>query len=94
MTKTLFAKVWNEHTVRVLPTGQEQLFVGLHLVHEVTSPQAFDMLRLRRLPVAFPRRTVATVTEQLSRSDAERSATAVGRAVDDLVAAPVILKLI
>ena len=61
MAATLFSKVWDAHTVRVLPTGQTQLFVGLHLVHEVTSPQAFDMLRLRGLPVAFPRRTVATV---------------------------------
>jgi 3-isopropylmalate/(R)-2-methylmalate dehydratase large subunit len=61
MAATLFSKVWDAHTVRVLPTGQTQLFVGLHLVHEVTSPQAFDMLRLRGLQVAFPRRTVATV---------------------------------
>ncbi len=61
MTATLFSKIWDAHTVRVLPTGQTQLFVGLHLVHEVTSPQAFDMLRLRGLRVAFPDRTVATV---------------------------------
>jgi len=61
MAATLFSKVWDAHTVRVLPTGQTQLFVGLHLVHEVTSPQAFDMLRLRGLRVAFPDRTVATV---------------------------------
>ncbi|MBK9373244.1 MAG: 3-isopropylmalate dehydratase large subunit [Holophagales bacterium] len=61
MAATLYSKVWDAHTVRVLPTGQTQLFVGLHLVHEVTSPQAFDMLRLRGLGVAYPRRTVATV---------------------------------
>ena len=42
---TLFHKVWNAHAVRTLPSGQTQLFVGLHLIHEVTSPQAFDMLR-------------------------------------------------
>ena len=42
---TLFQKVWNAHAVRTLPSGQTQLFVGLHLIHEVTSPQAFDMLR-------------------------------------------------
>ena len=42
---TLFEKVWNAHAVRTLPSGQTQLFVGLHLVHEVTSPQAFDMVR-------------------------------------------------
>jgi 3-isopropylmalate/(R)-2-methylmalate dehydratase large subunit len=45
MGKTLLQKVWDLHTVRQLPTGQTQLFIGLHLVHEVTSPQAFDMLR-------------------------------------------------
>jgi len=61
MGRTLFSKVWDAHSVRTLPTGQTQLFVALHLVHEVTSPQAFDMLRLRGLRVAFPERTVATV---------------------------------
>jgi 3-isopropylmalate/(R)-2-methylmalate dehydratase large subunit len=58
---TLFEKVWDAHRVRVLPTGQTQLLVGLHLIHEVTSPQAFDMLRLHGLPVKRPDRTVATV---------------------------------
>jgi 3-isopropylmalate/(R)-2-methylmalate dehydratase large subunit len=61
MPETLFQKVWNAHAVRTLPTGQTQLFVGLHLVHEVTSPQAFDMLRQHGWKVAFPNRTFATV---------------------------------
>ncbi|KAA0252945.1 3-isopropylmalate dehydratase large subunit [Acidobacteria bacterium ACD] len=61
MGRTLFAKVWDAHAVRRLPTGQTQLLVGLHLVHEVTSPQAFQALRERGLRVAFPERTVATV---------------------------------
>src|SRR5580765_2373687 len=61
MAETLFHKVWNAHTVRTLPSGQTQLFVGLHLVHEVTSPQAFDMLRQHGWRVAFPERTFATV---------------------------------
>src|SRR6266571_3321981 len=61
MAETLFQKVWNAHAVRMLPSGQTQLFVGLHLVHEVTSPQAFDMLRQHGWPVAFPERTFATV---------------------------------
>ena len=47
--------------MRQLPTGQTQLFIGLHLIHEVTSPQAFDMLRARGWTVAFPERTFATV---------------------------------
>ncbi len=58
---TLFDKVWDLHTVGTLPSGQTQLFIGLHLVHEVTSPQAFAMLRERQLKVMFPQRTVATV---------------------------------
>ncbi|MBE9117457.1 3-isopropylmalate dehydratase large subunit [Lusitaniella coriacea LEGE 07157] len=58
---TLFDKVWDAHTVGVLPSGQTQLFIGLHLIHEVTSPQAFAMLRERELKVLYPERTVATV---------------------------------
>lgn len=58
---TLFDKVWDLHTVGTLPSGQTQLFIGLHLIHEVTSPQAFSMLRERGLRVMFPERTVATV---------------------------------
>jgi 3-isopropylmalate/(R)-2-methylmalate dehydratase large subunit len=61
MRKTLLQKVWDQHAVRKLPTGQTQLFIGLHLIHEVTSPQAFDMLRSRGGRVAFPNRTFATV---------------------------------
>jgi 3-isopropylmalate/(R)-2-methylmalate dehydratase large subunit len=61
MAETLFHKVWNAHAVRMLPSGQTQLFVGLHLVHEVTTPQAFDMLRQHGWRVAFPERTFATV---------------------------------
>jgi 3-isopropylmalate/(R)-2-methylmalate dehydratase large subunit len=58
---TLFDKVWDLHTVGTLASGQTQLFIGLHLIHEVTSPQAFAMLRERDLKVLFPQRTVATV---------------------------------
>ena len=45
MGKTLYEKVFDSHTVGRLPSGQYQLFMGLHLIHEVTSPQAFGMLR-------------------------------------------------
>ncbi|TAK16517.1 MAG: 3-isopropylmalate dehydratase large subunit [Acidobacteria bacterium] len=61
MAQTLFEKVWNQHAVRQLPTGQTQLYIGLHLIHEVTSPQAFDMLRARGWTVRAPHRTFATV---------------------------------
>src|SRR5882762_902806 len=61
MGKTLLQKVWDLHKVRTLPTGQTQLFIGLHLIHEVTTPQAFDALRQRGWTVARPDRTFATV---------------------------------
>ena len=61
MGKTLYEKVFDRHTVRQLPSGQYQLFMGLHLIHEVTSPQAFSMLEERGLSVMFPRHTFATV---------------------------------
>jgi 3-isopropylmalate/(R)-2-methylmalate dehydratase large subunit len=61
MAETLLEKVWRAHTVRTLPSGQTQLFIGLHLVHEVTSPQAFQMLREAGLKVRFPDRTFATI---------------------------------
>jgi 3-isopropylmalate/(R)-2-methylmalate dehydratase large subunit len=72
MGETLFNKVWNAHRVRTLASGQTQLFIGLHLVHEVTSPQAFDMLRQQGLPVAFPERTVATIDHIVPTSSQKR----------------------
>jgi len=59
--RTLFDQVWELHTVGTLPSGQTQLFIGLHLIHEVTSPQAFAMLRDRHLTILYPESTVATV---------------------------------
>src|SRR5207244_12914163 len=61
ITQTLFHKVWDAHTARKVPSGQTQLFVGLHLVHEVTTPQSFDMLRQDGWTVAFPDRTFGTI---------------------------------
>src|SRR5512138_504775 len=61
MPKSLFEKVWDAHTVRTLANGQTQLLIGTHLIHEVTSPQAFGMLRDLGLKVAMPERTFATV---------------------------------
>jgi 3-isopropylmalate/(R)-2-methylmalate dehydratase large subunit len=59
--RNLFEKVWDAHAVGELSNGQTQLFVGRHLIHEVTSPQAFGMLREKNLPVLYPERTFATV---------------------------------
>jgi 3-isopropylmalate/(R)-2-methylmalate dehydratase large subunit len=72
MADTLFHKVWNAHRVRLLPSGQTQLFIGLHLIHEVTSPQAFDMIRQHGWKVAFPERTVATIDHIVPTSSQRR----------------------
>ena len=72
MGQTLLQKAWDLHTVRRLPSGQTQLFIGLHLIHEVTTPQAFDMLRQRGIGVAFPERTYATVDHIVPTLDQTR----------------------
>jgi 3-isopropylmalate/(R)-2-methylmalate dehydratase large subunit len=61
MASTLLDRVWEAHTVRTLPSGQTQLLIGLHLIHEVTSPQAFQALHELKLPVRMPARTFATL---------------------------------
>lgn len=79
MKKTLFEKVWEKHAVRELPDGSTQLLVGTHLLHEVTSPQAFGMLRTLKLPVKYPSRTYATVDHIIptdDRTEPYKSATA------------------
>ncbi|HEY6303987.1 MAG TPA: 3-isopropylmalate dehydratase large subunit [Terriglobales bacterium] len=63
--RTLFEKVWDAHVVAA-PEGQSTLlYIDLHLVHEVTSPQAFDGLRVSKRPVRQPLRTVATVDHNI-----------------------------
>ena len=61
MGQNLYNKVFDRHCVGQLPSGQYQLFIGLHLIHEVTSPQAFAMIREQELSVPFPERTFSTV---------------------------------
>lgn len=72
MGRNLFDKVWEQHKITTLPTGNDQLFIGLHLVHEVTSPQAFQMLTDRNLSVLFPDRTFATVDHIVPTHDQSR----------------------
>ncbi|MGC4109154.1 MAG: 3-isopropylmalate dehydratase large subunit [Nocardioides sp.] len=60
MGRTLAEKVWDEHVVRSTDGEPDLLYIDLHLVHEVTSPQAFDGLRLAGRPVRRPDLTVAT----------------------------------
>ena len=72
MSDNLFNKVWKAHTVDVLPDGRTQLFIGLHLIHEVTSPQAFAMLDEMDIGVAYPQRTYATVDHIVPTDDRAR----------------------
>lgn len=72
MGRNLFRKVWELHKVRSLAPDLDQLFVGLHLIHEVTSPQAFHALREKGLPVLFPDRTIATVDHIVPTTDQTR----------------------
>jgi 3-isopropylmalate/(R)-2-methylmalate dehydratase large subunit len=67
--RTVFEKVWDAHVVRRLPNGPDLLYVDLHLVHEVTSPQAFAGLRLNGRRVRRPELTVATLDHNVPTGD-------------------------
>lgn len=60
MKKTLFDKVWDAHVVKELEDKQQVLYIDKHLIHEVTSPQAFNELEERGIPVFRPKQIVAT----------------------------------
>ncbi len=60
MSKTLFDKVWDAHVVDTIPDGPQILYIDKHLIHEVTSPQAFNELEARGIPIARPDQIVAT----------------------------------
>ena len=72
MARTLLDKVWEAHTVRTLPSGQTQLLIGLHLIHEVTTPQAFQMLKELNLKVRMPERTFGTLDHIIPTADQTR----------------------
>src|SRR5215471_3806724 len=72
MARTLLDKVWEAHTVRTLPSGQTQLLIGLHLIHEVTTPQAFQMLKDAKLKVRMPERTFGTLDHIIPTADQTR----------------------
>ena len=60
MGRTLAEKIWADHVVRSVEGEPDILYIDLHLIHEVTSPQAFDGLRLAGRPVRRPDLTLAT----------------------------------
>jgi len=67
--RTLFEKIWDQHVVHAEPGGQTILYIDLHLVHEVTSPQAFEGLRLAGRSVRRPERTLATCDHNVPTTD-------------------------
>lgn len=69
MPKTLFDRIWEAHSVAELPSGETLLYIDRHLVHEVTSPQAFDGLRLAGRQVRRPDLTFATADHNVPTDD-------------------------
>ncbi len=69
MARTMFGKIWDRHVVLEEPQGHTLLYVDLHLVHEVTSPQAFSGLRSAGRIVRRPEATVATVDHIIPTTD-------------------------
>ena len=69
MPKTMFQKIWDDHVVYEEPGNPAILYIDLHLLHEVTSPQAFDGLRMNHRKVRQPNRTVATADHNVPTTD-------------------------
>ncbi len=69
MPQTIIEKLWDSHIVREWPGAPSLIYIDLHLVHEVTSPQAFDGLRARGLKVRRPDLTIATADHSIPTSD-------------------------
>jgi 3-isopropylmalate/(R)-2-methylmalate dehydratase large subunit len=80
MPKTLFQKIWDSHVVAEQPDSPAVLYIDLHLVHEVTSPQAFTGLRQRGLKVRRPDKTLATMDHSIPT-------TPIGTPITDVMAA-------
>ena len=69
MGKTLFEKIWASHVVRQLPDGTALLYIDRHLVHEVTSPQAFEGMRLAGRTVRRPELAFATMDHNVPTTE-------------------------
>ena len=77
--KTLFQKIWDSHVVAEEAGAPTVLYIDLHLVHEVTSPQAFSVLKERGLKVRRPERTVATMDHSIPTKGGYEAADEMGR---------------
>ncbi|MEO9804360.1 MAG: 3-isopropylmalate dehydratase large subunit [Reichenbachiella sp.] len=69
MAKTLFDKVWDSHVVHNVEDGPQVVYIDRHYIHEVTSPQAFNGLRNRGIPVFRPKQTIATADHNVPTKD-------------------------
>ena len=69
MSKTIFDKVWEKHIVDRIPNGPSILYIDKHLIHEVTSPQAFASLNKKNLKVLRPKKTIATADHNVPTID-------------------------
>ena len=67
--RTLYDKIWDEHLVHEAPDGTCLLYIDRHLVHEVTSPQAFEGLRMTGRKVRAPEKTLAVVDHNVPTTD-------------------------
>ena len=72
MGRTLFDKIWDAHTVSSIPGGPDQIYIDRHYCHEVTTPQAFDGLRRRGLPVFRPERTFCSPDHNIPTLDQDK----------------------
>jgi len=70
--KTLFDKVWDAHVVETIPDGPQIIYIDKHLIHEVTSPQAFAELESRNLEVFRPKQIVATADHNVPTLDQDK----------------------
>ena len=68
-SKTLFDKIWDNHVVRSIEDGPDVLYIDRHYIHEVTSPQAFNGLKERGIPVFRPANTIATADHNIPTKD-------------------------
>nr|WP_321221959.1 3-isopropylmalate dehydratase large subunit [uncultured Psychroserpens sp.] len=72
MSKTLFDKVWDSHVVNSIENGPQILYIDKHLIHEVTSPQAFNELEDRKIPILRPNQIVATADHNTPTQNQEK----------------------
>jgi 3-isopropylmalate/(R)-2-methylmalate dehydratase large subunit len=69
MSKTLFQKIWDKHLVKSIPEGPDVIYIDKHLIHEVTSPQAFAGIEKRGLKLLRPEKTIATADHNVPTID-------------------------